>query len=229
MTMYSSDSFDSHLFALDCDVVKRNLLLVAALACIAVPSMASAATGRVLTPGSLVFQKDDYLLNTATDRRLRVKKGVSEEERCRRGIIRCKKKFVPVPLNARKVKPPRPKVDAPPSPTPPDGHQMAQRDTQRRYDINILLNAVYMWSIDNPGKAIAGVTGTAKEICFQSPCTDLIDLNFLRGTYLVSIPRDPLLTTSGNGSRYRISKDSKGRVTVDAPDAEGGKAMTVAR
>lgn len=198
--------------------------MIAAFACIAVPSMASAATGRVLNPGSLVFQKDDYLLNTATDRRLRVKKGISEEEQCRRGIIRCKKKFVPVPLNARKVKPPRPKVET----TPPDS-LADPRDAQRRSDIHMLLNAVYMWTVDNPGKTLTGVTATATEICFQAPCNGLVDLDFLRGIYLVSIPRDPLLTTPGNGSRYRIMKDAKGRVTVDAPDAEGEKKITVSR
>ena len=105
----------------------------------------------------------------------------------------------------------------------------AARDTQRRSDVQSILNAVYQWSIDNNTMVTTipdNVSSTAtdntwsQKICKStySPASvrECTSLRMLSGTYLVSIPYDPSLTSGTGYSGYKIWKDLSGRVTVAA-------------
>jgi hypothetical protein len=56
-----------------------------------------------------------------------------------------------------------------------------------------------------------------------------VSLRMLSGTYLVSIPKDPQVTATGTGTRYNISRDTNGRITVAAPGAEQNTTISVSR
>ena len=105
----------------------------------------------------------------------------------------------------------------------------AARDTQRRSDVQSILNAVYQWSIDNNGMITAipdnvSTTGAdntwSQKICKSSynpsSVTECTSLRMLSGTYLVSIPVDPSQPTGTGYSGYKIWKDASSRVTVAA-------------
>ena len=106
------------------------------------------------------------------------------------------------------------------------------RNAQRRMDVNTILNAVYQYSIDNDSIPNT-ITTIDTEICDTtgSDCNNLVDLGILTnsGTYIVDIPHDPNGTCATHGVCYEISKDSNGRVTVTAPDAENGATISVTR
>ena len=96
------------------------------------------------------------------------------------------------------------------------------RDAQRQSDINAIVNAVYQYAIDNNGNLPIGIpVSTSKEICRskQEDCSGFVNLEVLIGLYLTDIPYDPLTATE-RSTRYIIMKDSIGRLTVSAPDAE---------
>lgn len=114
--------------------------------------------------------------------------------------------------------------------------QLAQtRNTQRRVDVNTILNAVYQHAIDNNGNLISGISTTLKEICATgvstSTCGALLSLEELTNSerYLVSIPTDPSGATTTNGTGYYIKKTANGRVTVQALGAELFATTTVTR
>ncbi len=105
------------------------------------------------------------------------------------------------------------------------------RNSQRRTDVNTILNATYQYAVDNNGTLPATITTTSTEVCKTGgTCTGLIDLAVLTTNqkYVVSIPTDPT-GASTNGSGYFISKSANGRVTVNAPSAEQGATITVTR
>ncbi|MFC1645114.1 type II secretion system protein [Patescibacteria group bacterium] len=113
----------------------------------------------------------------------------------------------------------------------PSKQLASARDAQRRSDVNTILNAVYQYAIDNNGSVPASITTTPTEICVTGgSCSGLIDLSVLTASeeYIVSMPEDPT-GSSTNGAGYEIEKSSNGRITVDAPDAEGGSAIGVTR
>ncbi|MFA5178433.1 MAG: type II secretion system protein [Candidatus Paceibacterota bacterium] len=100
------------------------------------------------------------------------------------------------------------------------------RNAQRSVDVNTILNAVYQYTIDNKGVLPATITTSATPICKTGgTCTGLIDLAVLTasGKYIVSMPIDPagVGTVNANSVRYTILKTADGRITVNAPDAEG--------
>lgn len=105
------------------------------------------------------------------------------------------------------------------------------RNAQRRVDVNTILNAVYQYSIDNNGSLPGTITTSATAICQAAPCTGLIDLSVLTTSekYLVSIPKDPLITATTGTAGYTIVKSANGRVTVAAPDAEQNASISVTR
>ncbi len=111
------------------------------------------------------------------------------------------------------------------------------RNAQRRSDVNTILNAVYQYAIDHNGTLPTGITTTSKPVCMadatDTDCTNIsgANLRLLTGSYLVSIPKDPSLSSSltGTGTHYNIIKDSNGRVTVSAPAAEQGATISVTR
>ncbi|MSR86752.1 type II secretion system protein [Candidatus Peribacteria bacterium] len=112
------------------------------------------------------------------------------------------------------------------------------RNTQRRSDVNTILNAVYQYAIDNSGNLPGNIpVSTAKPVCQASldPTTCIaagyegVNLRMLTGAYLVSIPKDPRVSASGTGTRYNIVQDTNGRITVSAPGSEQGATITVTR
>lgn len=107
------------------------------------------------------------------------------------------------------------------------------RNAQRRTDVNTILNAVYQYSIDNNGNLPSTITTSATAICQTgtSDCTSLIDLTVLTTNekYLVSVPKDPLITATTGTASYTIVKSINGRVTVAAPLAEQSAVITVTR
>lgn len=119
------------------------------------------------------------------------------------------------------------------------GKQLADtRNTDRRADVNTILNAVYQYAIDNNGSLPASVPTAAScagiatnQICRTgASCIGLVDLSALTAaeTYLVSIPTDPT-GASVNETGYYVSKNTNNRVTVCAPSAEVGATISVTR
>lgn len=94
--------------------------------------------------------------------------------------------------------------------------QFAQsRNAQRQSDTNAILNAVHQYAVENNGSLPAGI-----------PTADASTLaGVLVPTYLSAMPTDPK-PDSGN---YALSSDATSRVTVTAPSAELGVAISVTR
>ncbi len=120
------------------------------------------------------------------------------------------------------------------------GKQLADtRNAQRKADVNTILNAVYQYAIDSNTGALPSTILAAGDCSTNTNliCTtggdcnggtnaeghNLVDLAVLTnsGTYLVNMPTDPTTTTT-NGTGYSIFQDANSRVTVCAPNAEGG-------
>ncbi len=112
--------------------------------------------------------------------------------------------------------------------------QLAQaRDTQRRSDIQAILNAVYQYQIDT-GSLPAGIpigADNAIEICNSNhlDCTGLLDLNALTGSYIVRIPQDPQIDSENPGTNYSMYKTANGRITVEALAPEIATSISVTR
>jgi prepilin-type N-terminal cleavage/methylation domain-containing protein len=110
------------------------------------------------------------------------------------------------------------------------------RNAQRQADVTTTLNAVYQYSLDNNGNVPGTITNTVTEICKTGAgsCTGLIDLSTVTtsGKYVASLPVDPQCPTgcNANGTGYKIVKDATtGRITVNAPNAEQSKTISVTR
>jgi prepilin-type N-terminal cleavage/methylation domain-containing protein len=107
------------------------------------------------------------------------------------------------------------------------------RNAQRRSDVNTILNAVYQYAIDNNGDlpGTLPAVGVTDEICSTSSVAiaGCIDLDVLTGSYLVKLPVDPQQPATGTGTAYEIMQDANGRITITAPDAEGGETISVTR
>ena len=94
--------------------------------------------------------------------------------------------------------------------------QFAQaNNTQRRSDINAILNAIHQYGADNKGVLPAGITATTQEISNSGAniCSDLAP------TYIAEIPRDPVNGTYTNCTTYNTGYTvvkSGNRVTVGA-------------
>jgi type IV pilus assembly protein PilA len=118
------------------------------------------------------------------------------------------------------------------------GKQLADtRNSQRKVDVNTILNATYQYSLDNNGNLPAGLTSNTcsttptDEICATgSSCPGYVDLSplTLNQKYLVAIPVDPS-GASATGTSYRIAKNANNRVTVCAVNAENGQTISVTR
>ncbi|MBI2075091.1 MAG: type II secretion system protein [Candidatus Harrisonbacteria bacterium] len=106
------------------------------------------------------------------------------------------------------------------------------RNTKRKADVLVILNAVYQYDIDNA--ELPATIGTGEtEICKTgaASCSGLIDLSALTNTerYLISIPIDPLGSTVTGGTGYKIYKTTYNRVRVTAPRAENGAVIFAER
>ena len=112
--------------------------------------------------------------------------------------------------------------------------QFAQADnTQRRSDVNALLNATFQYAADNRGtlpafipststliigSATSGCNVTCGATTTLAACLNLY--TNLVPTYLADIPKDPDATASTT-SKYSIVKSaSNNRITITACDAE---------
>jgi prepilin-type N-terminal cleavage/methylation domain-containing protein len=124
----------------------------------------------------------------------------------------------------------------------PQQQFMQANDTQRRSDVNAILNAVSSYAAQNKGQLPAGITSTATPIALSSP-VDPGELNLctaLTPTYIADLPLDPTdgVKTGGSGTTcsatefntgYTIQSSAGNRVTVNAPGAEGGSPISVTR
>lgn len=112
------------------------------------------------------------------------------------------------------------------------GRQISQaNNTQRRADVQTILNAVHQFSIDNRGTLPSDIDGTATNVSVAGAdiCGDLVP------TYIAAMPFDPTAagaayadcTTYDTG--YTINTDADGRVVVAAPSAELSETISVTR
>lgn len=106
------------------------------------------------------------------------------------------------------------------------------RDSRRWQEVKVILDSALKYQLDHDGQlpGPGEITGSPKVIgspdaqgdcgCLpdqeNQPCIDLSDLT---GDYLAAIPRDPL-TGTDLISRYAISRNQNGQLTVIACDAE---------
>ena len=108
------------------------------------------------------------------------------------------------------------------------------RNSQRRVDVNTILNAVYQYAIDNNGNLPSTITATTTYgICRTNPtatttCTDLSVLTAAE-KYLVSMPIDPLGVVNTDDVNYWVIKTVNNRVTVWANAPEQGATISVTR
>lgn len=106
-----------------------------------------------------------------------------------------------------------------------------KNNTQRRVDIQVVLDAIYQYSVDHGGNPPKTITATSTEICLTgSGCRGLISLSALTldHKYLKNLPVDPDGATD-NGTNYFISRSPDGKITISAPRAEKGENISVTR
>lgn len=135
--------------------------------------------------------------------------------------------------------------------------QFAQaNNTQRRSDVNAILNGIHQYAADNKGSITAlgipttgaipicksnGTTVTLAECPAPPASTDLCAANLLVPTYLADMPLDPQPANSekdpsastcnaatGYGTGYTVVRNSTNRITVAAPGAEQDNAPSPA-
>lgn len=119
----------------------------------------------------------------------------------------------------------------------PKRQLMQTRNAQRQSNLEAILNAVYQYMIDY-GKIPASIPtgeGNAKQICqFDATfagCTAVggIMLRELSGAYIAAMPTDPSVLQTGTGTRYKIYRDTGGRIKITAVASEDGKTITATR
>lgn len=106
------------------------------------------------------------------------------------------------------------------------------RNTRRRADVLVIMNAVYQYDIDHA--EIPATIGTGEtEICKTGApsCPGMVDLSVLTNNerYLTSIPIDPKGSVTTDGTAYNIFKSSNNRITVTAPRTELGPEISITR
>ena len=101
-------------------------------------------------------------------------------------------------------------------------------DTQRRSDVNAILNAIHQYGADNKGTLPTGITATAKTITSTAGATNVDLCTTLVPLYLADIPIDPTAGTETPASSictdalatydsdYTVLKNADNRVTVTA-------------
>lgn len=128
------------------------------------------------------------------------------------------------------------------------GRQFSQaNNTQRKSDINAILNATHQYAADFKGALPAGVNTTVKTICKTGGAVtcpaDNIDLcTTLVNTYIADMPRDPkdsvvdpaspssTCAATGYNTQYTIVRSATGsRITVSAVDEITQAPISVTR
>src|SRR3989337_753608 len=115
-------------------------------------------------------------------------------------------------------------------------------DTQRRSDVNAILNAIHQYGADNKGTLPTGITSTAKTITSTAGATNVDLCTALVPKYLADIPIDPTTGTETPAnsictdvgatydSKYTVSTNADNRVTVTAtPEITPPSTITVTR
>ena len=101
------------------------------------------------------------------------------------------------------------------------------RNSRRVQDVNSILTAVHQYIVDNAGSLPTGVT-TGQAATEIGTCGTCDDLATPLGTYLKTIPEDPLNGTAAN-TGYTIAADSNNLITIGATNPEGGIIIEVTR
>ena len=105
-------------------------------------------------------------------------------------------------------------------------------NTQRSSDVNAILNAVWQYAVDNNGD-LTGLAIPATATNIGSGTGDVNLCSDVAPTYIAQLPVDPQTGTwtdcTTYDTQYEILQTAAGRVTVTAPDAEGGTVITVTR
>lgn len=119
--------------------------------------------------------------------------------------------------------------------------QFAQsRNTQRRSDVEAVLNAIQQRMVDNNGSFGEGSTcdplPVAQNIITSDNAVGNVDLcACLVPTYLAELPYDPsdplaeYINCENYYMDYTIQVDDDGRITIKAPSAELGEEIQVIR
>lgn len=126
------------------------------------------------------------------------------------------------------------------------GRQFAQaNNTQRRSDVNAILNAIHQYGASNKGVLPAGIDTTLRELCIPAltcataPATATVDIcASLVPTYLAALPTDPQTAVpfvnciSNYDTRYSVQSTGAAggnRITVTALTPELSEVITVTR
>jgi prepilin-type N-terminal cleavage/methylation domain-containing protein len=111
--------------------------------------------------------------------------------------------------------------------------QFAQaNDTQRRSDVNSILNAVHQYMVDQNGQPPSVITD--EPVLIETGGADICDQ--LVPDYIAALPVDPALNTdpiedcTEYATGYEISQsDTDSRITVYAPGVELADSISVTR
>ena len=117
--------------------------------------------------------------------------------------------------------------------------QFAQaRNTQRKSDVNAILNAIQQYYINNSAGFPGGIDSTAREIgsSTTSEPTMANICEAITPEYIASVPIDPqdgsdnpLLPCTAYQTGYIVQVTADDRITVSAPSAELGETVSVTR
>ena len=115
-------------------------------------------------------------------------------------------------------------------------------DTQRRSDVNAILNAIHQYGADNKGTLPTGINTTDKLITSTAGAGNVDLCTALVPKYLADLPIDPTTGTetpdnsvcttalATYDSGYTVSKNADNRVTVTAtPEITPPATITVTR
>ena len=115
-------------------------------------------------------------------------------------------------------------------------------DTQRRSDVNAILNAIHQYAADNKGALPTGISSSAKDITSTAGATNVNLCAALVSKYIADLPIDPKTGTESpansvctdSGATYDtkytvLSSGTDSRVTVAATAEVSGVTISVTR
>ena len=122
----------------------------------------------------------------------------------------------------------------------PNQHFIDSRNSQRRSNVTAILDSIYAYQAANEGSLPASLQGTidTPTIIGSDTASGEIDLCAdVVPAYIADLPRDPesgeltgdTCTDDDYSTGYTILKSDSSRLTVTAPDAEGGETVSVTR
>lgn len=104
------------------------------------------------------------------------------------------------------------------------------KDSQRRTDVQTILNAIHQYALDHRGNFPVCIDDLFRNICAGKDCSGVsqsCNLYPIVGKYIVAIPVDPG-GPDGNDSNYDVQMQG-GRITVRAPEAEKTQVIQATR